>query len=235
MQTHHGSSLETRVADLERSLRNTRICGAGLLVALLTTAFTASPRVTPAASEILRTRGLVIEDEQGRARILLGAPVPSVTERKRRDPATGLVLLGEGGTDRLQLGNVGGPQMGGTVQARISPATGLQVNDTRGDERGGFGLLDNGRIALGLDDPHGEGVMLVVAPDLGINGLIVNGVTGNDTQERARLVTTKDGVTELAITGGSGKKRVALRVEKESVQLPAFDDQGEVQRDLFGE
>src|SRR5690348_4127182 len=50
------------------------------------------------SQQILRTRGLVIEDAQGRARVILGAPFPAVQERKRQDSTTqAMIFLDEKG------------------------------------------------------------------------------------------------------------------------------------------
>jgi hypothetical protein len=92
------------------------------------------------APEVIRARGLVIEDAAGKARILIGAPLPETVERARKDAATGLVVLDAAGVDRLQIGNVGGPMMGGKVQPRVADAVGLMINDPRGNERAGFRL-----------------------------------------------------------------------------------------------
>ena len=138
-------------------------------------------------------------------------PVPEVAERLRKDPASGLVLLDEQGHDRLQIGQVGGPQMGGTLQQSISPATGLSVNDAAGDERGGFGMMDNGRVVMGLDAPSGEGVMLFVAPDLGMNGLIVNAHTDDQQVQRLSLTANAAGEAALAVNDTAGRTRAVLR------------------------
>ncbi|WP_221740837.1 hypothetical protein, partial [Streptomyces sp. RP5T] len=36
---------------------------------------------------VIRTRGIIVEDAEGRARILIGAPAPTVPERLRTSPA----------------------------------------------------------------------------------------------------------------------------------------------------
>jgi hypothetical protein len=74
--------------------------------------------------EVIRVRGIVVEDVQGKPRLLLGAPIPEVAERVRKDAASGLVVLDAAGVERLQIGNVGGPMMGGKVQPRIADAVG---------------------------------------------------------------------------------------------------------------
>ena len=212
-----------------RTRRLERLLAASAVAALAALAIAAAPR----APEVLRARGLVLEDERGQARLLLGAPLPAVDERLRKDPASGLVLLDEAGHDRLQLGLVGGPQMGGVVQTRLSPATGLAVCDATGDERCGFGVMENGRAVLGLDAPAGEGVMLFVAPDLDSNGLIVNTHSGDQTVQRISLSAgSKDAA--LSVSDAGGKPRAALRVGADGARLESLDEEGRALTDALG-
>ncbi|MDE2805338.1 MAG: hypothetical protein OXN18_09370 [Gemmatimonadota bacterium] len=149
---------------------------------------------------VLRTRGLIIEDEAGRERILLGAPIPEAANRVRTDTArlralwgpqhpdieaymasyedyehgaNGLVILNEDGFDRLILGEeTPDPHVG----KRIAPSTGLVVHDRIGFERGGFGVLsreDSDFVVLGLDSSRGEAVSLI-AYDEGMVGVFLN-------------------------------------------------------------
>ncbi|MBM2813119.1 MAG: hypothetical protein HW416_3878 [Chloroflexi bacterium] len=129
-------------------------------------------------AEVLRVRGLIIEDSTGRARVLLGAPVPQIGERARRDGGIGMIVLSESGNDRLAVGYYPSPQMGGRVSQRIASAVGFAINDSAGNERTGYGYLDNGRVVLGLDYPNGrEAVSLVVYPD-GFAGMMVGSSQG---------------------------------------------------------
>ena len=60
-------------------------------------------RQTDKSTDVLRTRGLVVEDEKGRDRILIGAPVPQIAGGRRQDSATGLLILDENGAERMHL------------------------------------------------------------------------------------------------------------------------------------
>lgn len=42
-------------------------------------------------------------------------------------------------------------------QGRVSPSTGMVINDQQGAERFAVGLLDNGRVVMGFDAPPGTG------------------------------------------------------------------------------
>jgi hypothetical protein len=107
------------------------------------------------SSSILRARGLIIVDAQGHERILLGAPVPETPDRRRTDSTTGIILLGENRADRVAIGDPGpAPQVEGRVVARMSPEAGITFDDPEGNERGGFGYLDDGTVSLGLNYPN---------------------------------------------------------------------------------
>lgn len=157
-------------------------------------------RTATPADDVLRVRGLVIEDEAGRERILIGAPVPEAANRVRTDTArlrelwgpehpdieaymdsyqdynhgaNGLVILNEDGFDRLILGEDGPDPHSGR---RIAPVTGLLVHDRSGFERGGFGVFpaENGDlVALGLDTSRGEALSLI-AYNEGMIGVYLN-------------------------------------------------------------
>lgn len=116
--------------------------------------------------EILTVRGLVIEDDQGRPRILLGAPFPAVKQRIRQDArTTSILFLDANGHDRLTLGEELQPQIGGKVPVdmhRIASGFGVVLHDDRGDERGAYSWLSNGRALITLDRPGAEAFAAMV-------------------------------------------------------------------------
>jgi hypothetical protein len=63
----------------------------------------------------------------------------------------GLVVEDVMGRDRIVIG---APL---PTPGRISPSTGMAINDPQGVERFGLGLLDNGRVVMGFDAPPGTG------------------------------------------------------------------------------
>ena len=155
--------IEARFQTLERRISLWQ------LLFLVQTAFLAGlgglylhhPRSTVAASEnVLRVHGIVIEDDAGRARILLGSPLPGVADRLRKDSAyDAMVFLDEHGHDRISLGEILPAQIMGAVPTnkhRISQGYGFMINDTLGNERGGFSFLDVGRATMALDRPNGD-------------------------------------------------------------------------------
>jgi hypothetical protein len=132
---------------------------------------------------LIRAKGIIIEDENGKDRILIGAPIPPSKNRVRtdtnlvrkyfageiypKDPnkymewykkyrhsAFGMVIMNEKGIDVMQLGDqLSDPNVG----KRIFLPTGILLNNQKGLEVAGFGThtFDDGRsgVALGLDDP----------------------------------------------------------------------------------
>lgn len=144
-------------------------------------------------TDLVRTRGIVVQDEAGRDRILIGAPFPTSPDRIRTDTVkartawaddlggeeymgwyrdyrhsgTGLLLLNDRGYDQLVLGDeLPDPNTG----KRITVPTGLLWNDSLGFEHGGLGvnrLIESGqyRNGLGFDDEGGEGLHLFILED----------------------------------------------------------------------
>lgn len=132
---------------------------------------------------LIRAKGIIIQDENGKDRILIGAPIPYSNDRVRTDTslvrkyfaseiypenphkymewykkyrhsAFGIVVMNEKGIDVMQLGDqLSDPNVG----RRMFLPTGILLNNQKGMEVGGFGThtFDDGRsgVALGLDDP----------------------------------------------------------------------------------
>ncbi|MGD2046684.1 MAG: hypothetical protein PVH96_10705 [Gemmatimonadota bacterium] len=102
-----------RIARLERRVRTLSVVTAGSLIALLATVTIAW--TTPPQSSVLRARRLVLEDEQGRDRIVLGAPLPSLIQGGVRLPSrVGMTINDSTGLERfgLSLASTGSLGMG---------------------------------------------------------------------------------------------------------------------------
>jgi hypothetical protein len=177
---------DSRIVRLEREVRLLKLYASGLTAALLVAATVA---LRPQPPEVIRARGLVIEDQAGRERILIGAPIPPAKHRVRTDLARaektwaarypdpkqymeyykgywhsmhGMLVLDESGFDRVAVGDsTPDPNIG----KRLGPGTGIQINDQQGYERSGYSLLNvdgKNRVVLGLDTRRGEAVTLAV-------------------------------------------------------------------------
>jgi len=179
---------------LTRTIRWLQVYAALMTVALVVLFV----RSEAAADDVIRARGLIIEDAAGRERILIGAPIPEAADRVRTDEArvrevwgprfpeaymdfyqdyshetTGLLILSEDGFDRLVVGD---PVPDPNIGQRIAPSTGMVINDANGFERMGYGVkpMDgNYRVSLGLDtDRIQEGLILILDDD-GPHGVLV--------------------------------------------------------------
>lgn len=129
------SSDPERLAALARQVRflqgTVTALGTGLAATVLLSLGAARAQHSPA--EVLRVRGLVVEDVEGRPRIVLGAPIGRLEGRKRFDPSIGMLLLDEDGDDRVSIGSpTTAPQMKGQVHPRIAASSGVVVNDGEG-------------------------------------------------------------------------------------------------------
>jgi hypothetical protein len=123
-----------------------------------------------------------------------------------------LTIVDEKGIERVVIGApVPNPMMGGRPQKRRSPATGVVINDATGDERGGFGILDDGTLTACLDSKAGEGACMFVLPN-GARGFMVN-----DQKARERIV--------LGMTSAEGSPFGSFK---------SFDHGGLVLRDSKG-
>lgn len=219
MEHENATSLQDRVRRIETRLRIFQIATSAMAIGLTLTIWVAVRSGSVRADDsdnILHVRGLIIEDANGRARILLGAPVPKVSDRKRTDDANGMIVLDANGADRVTIGSpIPGPQVGGKVGSRIAPAAGIQIDDPDGNERGGFSYLDNGRVVLGLDYPGREGLMLSVID--GSAGITLNASTGPSGDESAALYVMKNGVSSLELSDKStGLERTTMLLQDQS-------------------
>lgn len=187
--------IEDRIASLEREqrwLKRYALFVSALLIVISGAAF------LPRNERVLRARGLVIVDDAGRERILIGAPIPVAANRVRTDLArvrktwagrfpsadqymgyyatyrnemNGVLILDRNGFDRVAVGD---PVPDPNIGRRVAPSTGLVINDSLGFERSGYGLLDvNGfyRVVLGLDSNRGAESVALVVDDAGTSGI----------------------------------------------------------------
>lgn len=155
---------------------------------------------------LIRARGIIIEDEAGKDRILIGAPIPFSADRVRTDTALvrkywaknygsqadeymewykdyyhgtdGIVIMNERGFDRVLVGDkLADPNSG----KRMFQSAGVAWNDGEGWELGGAGVNTasdgKARSVIGLDNDNGEAVHLVALED-GTNALIIAGSNG---------------------------------------------------------
>jgi len=223
----HVSDHEARIAYLERSLRRHRhFAMGGLLVGLVLSA----GAWAAGRGEVMRVRGLVVEDSLGRARILLGAPL-TLLGRRGAEAGVGVAVLSPEGKLRAVLGApTPSPQIDGKVMARAGGdagggAGGLTIYDTAGNERGGMSAFPDGRANSCLDYARGvkEAACLVVYPNDEYGGLLVNGTPGQ-SYERASLIIGRSGLAQLKVSAIDGEERAILRtIGSGQAQLLVYD------------
>lgn len=190
--------IEKRYKNLKRLLG---LFSGTLVMAILSLSFTQEDKF-----DLIRARGIIIEDEKGRDRILIGAPVPASGDRVRTDTASvrkywasqfkdpaqymnwyktykntadGIVFLIAQGFDVVQVGDdLSDPNVGN----RLFRFNGILWNNQSGWERGGAGVNTTAdgksRPAIGLDDDSGEALHMISLED-GSKGIIIADENGS--------------------------------------------------------
>lgn len=112
----------------------------------------------------VRTRELIVEDNNGNERIIISSIISASKTRIRKDTLCGVLVLDKNGNDRVILGASPTVNINGKIIKRSNNGPyGMAFNDENGIEKGGFGYYeDKGLSALGLDGPSGEGIILFV-------------------------------------------------------------------------
>lgn len=127
-----------------------------------------------------------------------------------------LALVDENGIERLVLTTSSSQvQINGKIYQRRSPASGIILNNAKGDEVGGIAMLDDGTASFTLDgyskDGANERASLYVFPD-GKSGVIVKDTKGN---VRARLGVDENMNTVFELAGANEKSKITAKVTAE--------------------
>jgi hypothetical protein len=149
--TEESSRMMARIDGLERRLRLLGVLSAVLVIVAMS-AITVPSVTAQAQPQVLRARGLIIVDEQGRERIVIGSPVPDPKEGKRLNPSTGMVINDINGYERFGLGLTQDNRMGMGFDA--PPGKGDDRNRERinivADENGREPIFDSSTERQGL-------------------------------------------------------------------------------------
>ncbi len=218
---------EKRIERLEMHIRSLRT--AVLFLVLIIIVGSSAAMFSSGKGNILRVQGLIVEDAEGNPRILIGSPFPEVKARKRQDRTTGILLLDEKGIDRVAIASpVPDPQIKGTVVQRMSPATGIQLNDLNGNERSGYGIMNSGSVVLGMDYESGEGLALFVSRELGYTGVMINGEKRPPNNQRVFLGTNvkKDDNGMLVLNNSDGTRFTYFGLNDGIPTWGAYDKDG---------
>lgn len=118
------NDLRTRIESLEIQSRRRRQRTVALVVGMA--ALWLSTSMGDAQdTRVVRVRTLIVEDENRRDRIVLGAPVPDPKEGRRASPSVGLVINDPNGLERFGVG----------LQANGSMVMGFDAPPGTGDSR----------------------------------------------------------------------------------------------------
>lgn len=128
------TQLAARLERLERTARRTRVFTAAAGIGLLVTWVAGSARQQePVHQDVIRVRLVVIEDDQGRDRIVLGAPMPDGRQH------TGMKILNPDGAEQFAVSL----KPDGRVGMGFDAAPG--VGDPRNPERLNMGVTTTGQ------------------------------------------------------------------------------------------
>ena len=196
-----------RLNDLENRYNRIKKFYVGMLLLLCGVIVSLAFTRVKTSSDIIRTKGIIIEDENGKDRILIGSPIPYSPNRVRTDTGlvkkywashlmpnnpnkymefykdyyhstNGMVVMNEDGFDRILIGD---ELADSNIGHRNYEAAGITWNDNLGYELGGAGVntSEDGstRSVIGLDDKNGEAIHLVILED-GTKALIIGGKNG---------------------------------------------------------
>lgn len=217
-------------ARLERAERRVRGLSLGLVltVAVLALGFTDQDSRDLRGDDVITARGLVIVDDAGRARVVIGAPAAAAYEDPRFAQTTGMIVLDT--LDRPGVAVGTNPPLildDGSLAERIGSSSGLTFYDPRdGKERGGIGAFEDGRANVCLDygNASKEAVCMAVAPDDQYAAVMLNGTPREETFDRVGMFLGADGVGVLKAFGGlDSRDGVLIRAGGGMPAIVVFD------------
>jgi hypothetical protein len=224
----------TRIEEVERSLRRTRIALyaiAGLLVVVLGAGW----RDAGQDPQVIKARGLVIVDSEGKERIVLGAPASAISKGVQKGAGCSIVLLDADGRARLLVGENTAFVRDGRTHAR-ERGYAVLVHDAKGDERGGFGCFDGGKTVIALDrkSPEADGIGMMVDDSIDWAGLAVYHKLREGNHVQAMALGVQKGGCYLNMDDRSGNRRMSFELPPDGdPQLQLFDTAGKLQRDAL--
>jgi hypothetical protein len=208
---------------LEREFRTYRRRTGVIHLTLLALAVTAFAR-TPA--DVLRVRGLIVEDSTGAPRVVIGAPL-TLAGYKSAQAGAGVAVLSSTGALQAAMGApTPAPRIDGKVVKRIGDGAGFVIADGAGNERGGMAVFPDGRANVCLDYAKGvkEAACLVVNGGDAYSGLVVNGTPSQKAYDRLTALVNNDGTALVKIAAPDGQERAILYAKgTERAQLFVLD------------
>jgi hypothetical protein len=224
-------NLFSRLEKLEAQVRRCKLALSA--VVMLCASAAVMSLAGPAAADqgtlkVLRLRGLIIEDGQGKPRIIMGAPAPN-DGRRRNDPLYGVAYLDADGTDRLTFGQEPDPMTAEGVKPRRVRATGILIHDREGVERGGYAVLDDGMAALTIDWPKsGEAVTMGANNDFAAMAAWHHSPLGQYREAVTIGSVKKSQSGFIRVSDTNSTERVLLSSRgTEQPELSIFDEKGQ--------
>lgn len=188
--------------------------------------------------DVVRTRGVVVVDDQGRERIVLGSPMGDVSDDSKLSGAVGLAVKDTAGHLRIVAGSRNPAVLpSGKVIDRVEPGSGLTVYDPRnGMERGGIGVLADGRANVCLDyrTAAKEAACMSVGPRDESTYFLLNAMPEFEGYDRASMYLRADGDGALKIlSSGANQSGVNIAVGKGRLpSITVYDSAGDEAGDL---
>jgi hypothetical protein len=149
-------------------------------------------------SPVIKTRGIIIVDDKGRERVILGAPMPDPpTEgRKRVNPAHGMMIVDPDGYERFGVGLLDNGQM----------SMGFDAPPGKGDDR------NRERLHF-IADPEGGAMIRFLNRKTSVPGRLLLGEDDNLYLEFIDVQKDKNKVIKRRI-GMNGEKTVEETFKK---------------------
>ncbi len=230
---HFQDSIQNSIQQLKRQNRLLFSIILTLIIAFVVSSFTFSKGKT---FDSIRTKKIIIEDAEGKDRIILAARITESTFRVRKDELSGVLVLDENGQDRVILG--ASPFIkrrdGSIVRRATDGPYGIAFNDENGVEKGGMGYYSDKKLAvLGLDGPESEGIVLFV-PQTELFGQKV-GILVNDPQQGGQLFYIGASNTSSFINmDAPGKGRFSIEMDSLSnTTLKHYDYNTDIEKLLM--
>lgn len=224
-------ALQRRLEVTERRVRR--------LSALTVVLFAAIALGATNQQQVLRARGLIIVDDAGRERIVLGAPMANATTDSKLATTIGIAVLDSLGKLNVAVGT-NNPVMVSAQQRtnRIASSSGLNIYDLRtGVERGGIGVMSDGRANMCLD--YSQKLKEAACLSVGANdqhaAVILNGGPNEKDYDRAVMWVDADGMAVLKAFGGyDNKGGVSIRAGgKGPASIIPYDSTGKALADIL--
>lgn len=179
---------------------------------------------------------IIIKDKNGNDRIIISPQISSGSSRVRKDTLEGILIMDEKGVDRVVLGATPTILSRDKIVGRVENdfPYGFVFNDSKGNERGGFGYYaGRGLVSFGMDNAFGEGLTMFVADKDFYGqkvGLVMN---GDDGGQRVYMGANNIGETMLNLDTPA-KGRFSISIDSLATgKIKHFDYQTESEKTLL--